>query len=86
MESKRNETFCRFFLDQKTQDGPKKYQRGAPRGEQPTRACLVPQAHLAGFCPLRWPPTPPLRPINSQIFHKTLEQNLERKFSRRKSL
>ena len=34
-ESKRSETFWRFFLDQKTRDGPKKYQRGAPRGAQP---------------------------------------------------
>ena len=62
MESKRSETFCGFFLDQKTQDGTKKYQRGAPRGAQPTRARLGPQARPGGLCPpwgtplvLLWP-------------------------------
>ena len=40
MESKRSETFWWFFLDQKTPVGPRKYLRGAPRGAQPTRACL----------------------------------------------
>ena len=35
-ESKCSETFWWFFLDQKTPVGPKKYQRGAPRGAKPT--------------------------------------------------
>ena len=73
MESKCNETFWRIFLDQKTQDGPKKYQRGAPRGAQPTRARLGGLARPGGLCLPRWPPTPPLRPINPQIFQKPYE-------------
>ena len=36
MEFKRSKTFWRIFLDQKTPVGPKKYQRGALRGAQPT--------------------------------------------------
>ena len=35
---------------------------GAPSGAQPTRA------RPGGLCPPRWPPAPPLCPINSQIF------------------
>ena len=38
---------------QKTQDGPKKYERGAPRGAQPTRARLGAQARPGGLCPPR---------------------------------
>ena len=44
--------------------------RGAPRGAQPTRARLGPQARPGGLCPPRWPPALPLYPINSQIFQK----------------
>ena len=55
-ESKRSKTFCGFFMDQKTPVGTKKYQRGAPWEEQPTRACLGAQAHLGGLCPPRVPP------------------------------
>ena len=36
-ESKRSETFCGFFMDQKTSSGPKKHLGAAPRGAQPTR-------------------------------------------------
>ena len=52
MESKRKETFWRIFLGQKTPDGPKKYQRGSPRGAQPTwrpSRALVGCAHLSGL-------------------------------------
>ena len=38
---------------------------GFPEGAQPTRARQAPLA-----CPPRWPPAPPLCPINSQIFRK----------------
>src|SRR5215216_4742663 len=69
-ESKRSETFCGFFLDQKTQVGPKKYQRGAPRGAQPTWARLGAQARPGGLCPPRWPPAQPLCSINTPIFQK----------------
>lgn len=46
----------------------KKYQRGASRGAQPTWARLGAQVRPGGLCPPRWPPAPPLRPINSQMF------------------
>ena len=70
MKSKGGETFLRIFLDQKEQLGPKKYQRGAPRGAQPTWARMGAQACPGGLCPPRWPPAPPLRPINLQMFQK----------------
>lgn len=69
-ESKHRETFCGFFMDQKTPDGPEQLLGGAPRGAQPTRARLGAQACPGGLCPPRWPPAPPLCPINSQIFQK----------------
>ena len=37
---------------------------GAPRGAQPTRACLGDQAPPDGLCPPCWPPAPPLCSIN----------------------
>ena len=43
---------------------------GAPRGAQPTRARLGAEGRPGGLCPPRWPPVPPLRPINSQMFQK----------------
>ena len=43
---------------------------GAPRGGHPTMVRLGPQERLGGLCPSRWPPTPPLYPINSQKFQK----------------
>ena len=69
-ESKHRETFRRFFMDQNTQDGPEKHLGGAPRGALPTKARLGGQARPGGLCPPRWPPAPPLYPINSQIFRK----------------
>ena len=54
-ESKHNESFCGFFLDQKTPYGPRKYPRGAPgehnlpgRAWRPRRA-QVGCAHLGGL-------------------------------------
>ena len=70
MESKRSETFCGFFLDQKTPVGTKKYQRGAPWEEQPTRACLGAQAHPGGLFPPQVSPEPPLYSINTPILQK----------------
>ena len=72
--------FAEIFMDQKTNNGPKKHLGGAPRGAQPTRACQGPRAHPGGLCPPRWPPAPPLRPINSQIFQKPSGVNLDQKF------
>ena len=37
MESKHHETFCGYFMGQKTPDGPEQHLGGAPRGAQPTR-------------------------------------------------
>ena len=71
MESKHRETFCGFFMDQKTSSGPEKHSGVAPRGAQPTRARLGAQARPGGLCPPRWPPAPHLYPKNSQIFQKT---------------
>ena len=69
-ESKRSGTFWRIFMDQKTQLGPKKYQRGARTVAQPTWVRLGSQARLGRLCPPQWPPAPPLHPINTQIFQK----------------
>ena len=44
---------------------------GCPEGAQPIRTRLGPQARPGGLCPPRWPPAPPLRPINSQIFQNS---------------
>ena len=68
-ESKRSETFWRFF-------GPEDIQwaeeapGGAPRGAQPTRARLEALARPGGLCPPRVPPEPPLYSINTPIFQK----------------
>ena len=70
-ESKRNKTFWRFFLDQKTPVGPKKYQRGSEGSTQPTSAHLGAQARPGGLCAPRWPPSPPLCSKNTPIFQKT---------------
>ena len=43
---------------------------GAPRGAQPTRACLGGQACPGGLCPPCWPPALPLCSINTPIFQK----------------
>ena len=63
-EFKHSKTFWRFFLDQKTHGGPRKYQRGAPRGAQPTWACQGPLArpgvlwaHQASPLALPWLPS-----------------------------
>ena len=54
-ESKRRETPWRFFMGQKTPDGPKKHLGGAPRVARPTRARQPPWraqvgcAHLGGL-------------------------------------
>ena len=68
--SKQSETFLKKFLGQKTPDGPKKYQSGAPRGAQPNRACLAPLAHPSGW----WPPWATsrvlLQPILALLVHK----------------
>jgi len=42
-ESKHRETPRRFFMDQKTPDGPKQHLGGAPRGAPPTRTRQAPQ-------------------------------------------
>ena len=53
--SKHRKTFCGFFMDQKTTNGPEQHLGGAPRGAQPTRARLgarraqVGCAHLGGL-------------------------------------
>ena len=86
MESKHRETPRIFFMGQKTPDGPKQHLGGAPRGEQPTRARLGAQARPGGSCLPRWPPAPPLYPINSQIFQKPSGVNVDQKFRRRKAL
>jgi uncharacterized protein GlcG (DUF336 family) len=71
--------FMRYLLsateDQivpETSGGPKKYRRGGPRWAPPTRARQGAQACPDGWWPTRCPPPPPLRPIISQIFQKTL--------------
>ena len=67
-------------MDQKTQIGPNKYQRGAPRVAQPTWARLEAHERPGGLCPPRWPPAPPLRPINPQISttsSRTTRSNLD---------
>ena len=69
MESKCSKTFWRFFGPQDIQ-WAREAPGDSPRGEQPTRACLGAQAHPGGLCPPRWPPVPPLYPINSQKFQK----------------
>ena len=59
-------------MDQNIQDGPEQHLGSAPMGTQPTRARLGAQARPGGLCPPRWPPAPPLYPINSQILQKPL--------------
>ena len=68
MESKHRETFCGFFMDQKTSNGLEQHLGSAPRGAQPTRARLGAQARPGGLCPPRWPPAPLPCTINFQIF------------------
>ena len=69
VQTPRNST--EIFMAQKTHDGPNKHLGGASRGAQPTRACPRAHARPGGLCPPRWPPAPPLRPINRQIFQKS---------------
>ena len=45
-----------FSGPEDTPVGPEKYQRGAPRGAQPTRARQEAQARPGGLCPPRVPP------------------------------
>ena len=47
-ESKQSETFCGFFLGQKSTRGKKNYRRGARVGPPPTRARQPPLACLSG--------------------------------------
>src|SRR5215216_4994054 len=69
-ESKHSETLRRFFMDQKTPNGPRQHLRGAPRGAQPTRVRQEAQARPGGLCPPRDSPGPPLCSINTPIFQK----------------
>ena len=58
MESKHRETFCGFFMDQKTSIGLVQHLGVPQQGPQPTRARLGPQARLGVLCPLSGLPHP----------------------------
>ena len=76
-------------MDQKTNSGPKKHLGGAPRGAQPTRACLGAQA----------PPGAPWWVVPTSVASRTpslhykfpnipkpIGVNLDQKFCRRRPL
>ena len=55
-ESKHRETFCGFFMDQKTSSGPEKH-LGVPRGgHKPPGHAWGPRRALVGCAPLGAPP------------------------------
>ena len=82
MESIHRETFCGFFIDQKTTSGPEKHLGGAPRGAQPTRARLGARWVVPTSVASR---TPSL-PYKIPNIPKTLGVNLDHKFRHRKAL
>ena len=95
-ESKRSETFCGIFMDQKTPNGPEKHLEGAPRGTQPTRARLGPQARQGGLCPPgpgapRWVVPTSVASCTPSLHYKfpnipkPLGVNLDQKFHRRRA-
>ena len=57
-ESNRDETFWRFFLDQKTPNGPKKFRGSGPRRPQPS---MSPQGGL----PMPWWVVPSSGPLST---------------------
>ena len=57
-ESKHRETFCGFFMDQKTTSGPEQHLGGALIGAQPNRARLGAQTRLEGYAHLSGLPHP----------------------------
>ena len=80
-ESKHRETFCGFFMDQKTTNGPEQHLGGALTGAEPTRACLGPGAPrwvVPTSVASRTPSLPHKIPNNP----KTLGVNLDQKFRR----
>ena len=82
-ESKRSETFWRFFWTRRQPMGRRgTWGGGAPRGAQPTRARQEAQARSGGLCPPRVPPGPPLCSINTPI--KTLGESTKYSSSHRR--
>ena len=71
-------------MDQKTQLGPNKYQRGAPRGAQPTRARLGGPGAPRRVVPTSVASGTPSLPYKFPKIPKTLGVNLDQKFRRRK--
>ena len=71
MESKRSEFFWRFFLDQKTLDEPKKYQRGLQGEHNPPSRALGPK-HAQVGCPHLGGPRTASSPNKSPNIPETL--------------
>ena len=69
-ESKCHETLRRFFMDQKTRNGPWLRLEGVPRRAQPTNARLGPRVRPGGFCSPRSSPQVRSWPTGCLLAHK----------------
>src|SRR5215216_63000 len=67
-ESKRSETLRRFFMDQKTPNGPKHHLGGCSEGSRTYQGAPGGQVRPGGLCPPRDSPAPTLCSINTLIF------------------
>ena len=83
-ESKCNETLLRFFMDQKTPNGPRLCLGGAPRGAQPTREHHEARARPGGLCPPRVPPQTASLLYKYPNIPKTLGDSTKYSYSRRR--
>ena len=77
-KSKHRETFCGFFMDQRTTSGPKKHLGGAPRGHNPPgRAWGLRRAPVG--CATSLASCTPSSPYKSSNIPKTLGVTLNQK-------
>ena len=86
MESKHRETFCGFFMDQKTTNGPEQHLGGCPEGGKTHHGAPGGPGAPRWVVPTSVASRTPSLPYKLPNIPKPLGVTLDQKFHRRKAL